>query len=153
MVYPIPTWATLMVFLSSCRQEVQVQFSPEAQVSEMLCCTALGGKAASVCPACCSWCQLLSLCSSPCRAPGDEEAQGENLITSNGKAALCCVCSGQENALAQALQTILPFSLQQRERKKQRTEAEPCGESQHRYWEGREGGLGLHTGAAVGPLL
>lgn len=42
----IPTRATLMVFLSSCRQEVQVQFSPEAQVSEVLCCTALGGKAA-----------------------------------------------------------------------------------------------------------
>lgn len=36
---------TLMVFLSPCRQEVQVQFSPEAQVSEMLCCTALGAHA------------------------------------------------------------------------------------------------------------
>lgn len=103
----IPTRATLMVFLSSCRQEVQVQFSPEAQVSEVLCCIALGGKAAvhatgapsSGGRACCSRCQLLSLCSSPCRAPGDEEAQGENLITSNGKATLFRVCSGQENAL------------------------------------------------------
>ncbi|NXG45518.1 FXYD6 regulator, partial [Psilopogon haemacephalus] len=31
--------------------------------------------------ACCS-----DSCSSSCRAPGDEEAQAENLITSNGKA-------------------------------------------------------------------
>ena len=31
--------------------------------------------------------QPRSLCTSSCRAPGDEEAQAENLITSNGKAA------------------------------------------------------------------
>ncbi|EOB08688.1 FXYD domain-containing ion transport regulator 6, partial [Anas platyrhynchos] len=29
------------------------------------------------------WSQLPSLCSCPCRAPGDEEAQAENLIASN----------------------------------------------------------------------
>ena len=32
--WPIPTLAMLMGFLSPCRQEVQVQFQPEAQVSE-----------------------------------------------------------------------------------------------------------------------
>uniref|UniRef100_A0A8U8CCX5 FXYD domain-containing ion transport regulator n=1 Tax=Geospiza parvula TaxID=87175 RepID=A0A8U8CCX5_GEOPR len=30
---PIPPWATLMLLLSPCRQEVQVQFQAEAQVS------------------------------------------------------------------------------------------------------------------------
>uniref|UniRef100_A0A8C0IEU1 FXYD domain-containing ion transport regulator n=1 Tax=Bubo bubo TaxID=30461 RepID=A0A8C0IEU1_BUBBB len=32
--WPVPALATVMVFLSPCRQEVQVQFQPEAQVSE-----------------------------------------------------------------------------------------------------------------------
>lgn len=36
------------------------------------------------------WCQPPSLCSCPCRAPGDEEAQAENLIASNGKAPAPC---------------------------------------------------------------
>lgn len=81
--------------------------------------------------------QLPSLCSSPCRAPGDEEAQAENLITSNGKVtvlrSLChCPVSQPPPSTGQALQTPLLFSLQRRRHRKQRTEQEPCGESQAR---------------------
>lgn len=74
--------------------------------------------------------QLPSPCSSPCRAPGDEEAQAENLITSNGKVtvlgSLChCPVSQPLPSAGQAPQTPLLFPLQQRRHRKQRTEQEP----------------------------
>lgn len=88
------------------------------------------------------WSQLPSLCSCPCRAPGDEEAQAENLIASNGKAPAPCTaplracCWPSTRPWAGGIcprpgsAAPLLFPLQQREHRKQRTEAEPCGESQ-----------------------
>lgn len=187
--WPVPTLPTLTVFLSPCRQELQVQFQPEAQVSggriclgEPLCpvlssprapwlrslgipfrclvpkvegCSAaglLGGTAprapSSACPCALGhptpgvgcWSHPLSPCTSSCRAPGDEEAQAENLITSNGKVTcpmLCvlCRCFWVAPACLPSIQlwagtaTPLPFPLQRREHRKRRTEREPCGES------------------------
>ncbi|KAI6073250.1 FXYD domain-containing ion transport regulator 6-like isoform X1 [Aix galericulata] len=69
------------------------------------------------------------------RAPGDEEAQAENLIASNGKApapcaAACLLLSTQPWAggICPRPGSAAPllFPLQQREHRKQRTEAEPC---------------------------
>uniref|UniRef100_A0A8B9FBZ2 FXYD domain-containing ion transport regulator n=1 Tax=Amazona collaria TaxID=241587 RepID=A0A8B9FBZ2_9PSIT len=73
------------------------------------------------------------------RAPGDEEAQAENLITSNGKVAcpvhalLLLHCT---RAL-RALQITLLFPLQQREHQRQRTEqshAVSPGPGQCAWW-------------------
>lgn len=111
--------------------------------------------------------QPLSLFSS-CRAPGDEEAQAENLITANGKAtrpACSAAASAQHQpaaelaardggfALGWVLQTALLFPLQPRERRKQRTEHEPCGESQGGHGPaqaGAGGGTGAITAAVLG---
>uniref|UniRef100_A0A8U7NPT3 FXYD domain-containing ion transport regulator n=5 Tax=Passeriformes TaxID=9126 RepID=A0A8U7NPT3_CORMO len=78
------------------------------------------------------------------RAPGDEEAQAENLITSNGKVtvlrSLChCPVPQPPPSAGQAPQTSLLFPLQRRRHRKQRTEQEPCGECQARLG----GGIGM----------
>uniref|UniRef100_A0A672V8Z8 FXYD domain-containing ion transport regulator n=1 Tax=Strigops habroptila TaxID=2489341 RepID=A0A672V8Z8_STRHB len=64
------------------------------------------------------------------RAPGDEEAQAENLITSNGKVAhpvhalllLLRTHACRARSSGMALQTTLLFPLQQREHRRRRTE-------------------------------
>lgn len=111
--------------------------------------------------------QPLSLFSS-CRAPGDEEAQAENLITANGKAtrpACSAAASARHQPAAElaardggfavgwVLQTALLFPLQPRERRKQRTEHEPCGESQGGHGPAQAsvgGGTGAVTAAVLG---
>uniref|UniRef100_A0A8C5THT7 FXYD domain-containing ion transport regulator n=1 Tax=Malurus cyaneus samueli TaxID=2593467 RepID=A0A8C5THT7_9PASS len=83
------------------------------------------------------------------RAPGDEEAQAENLITSNGKVTVLrspchCPVSQPPPGAGQAPQTPLLFPLQRRRHRKQRTEQEPCGESRARL------GVGISVGGMAG---
>uniref|UniRef100_A0A674HEP1 FXYD domain-containing ion transport regulator n=1 Tax=Taeniopygia guttata TaxID=59729 RepID=A0A674HEP1_TAEGU len=62
------------------------------------------------------------------RAPGDEEAQAENLITSNGKVTVLgslCHRAPCHSPAGQAPQTPLLFPLQRQRRRRQRTEQEP----------------------------